>query len=153
MRGLDYYCLTVFEWTTTQLGAQGTVCAGGRYDGLVAQLGGKATPAVGFALGLERVILLMQAKEKIQSTPDYYVVCDANEKVFSKIEALRSRHPELMFEMNTDNANFGIQFKRADKSGARFALILGEDELKQNKVTVKDLKTGEQRLVTEEEIC
>ena len=152
VRGLDYYCLTVFEWVTTHLGAQGTVCAGGRYDGLVEQLGGKAMPAVGFALGLERTVLLLQEQETLSDAPDYYVISDANEKVLSLVEKLRHDSPHLKIEMNMDSASFGAQFKRADKSGAAFALIIGDNELVQNKVTVKNLKSGEQKMIGVEEL-
>lgn len=145
VRGLDYYGLTVFEWVTTHLGAQGTVCAGGRYDGLVKQLGGKETPAIGFAMGIERIALLLQEKQKIIVAPDFYVVSDGSATVFAFLERLRSELPHCQFESYCGNAGFGAQFKKADKSGAKFALILGNDEVTNQSVTLKNLVSGEQR--------
>lgn len=152
VRGLDYYCLTVFEWMTTHLGAQGTICAGGRYDGLVALLGGQATPAFGFAMGLERIILLLQETEKLQFTPNYYVISDHAEQALLLCEKIRHAYPSLVIEMNVGGGNFGAQFKRADKSGAKFAIILGESEIKNNVVALKNLKTGEQKVISKDEI-
>src|SRR3989338_7424363 len=155
VRGLDYYNLTVFEWVTTHLGAQGTVCAGGRYDGLVAQLGGKESPAVGFAMGSERMVLLLQEKQKLQDTPDYYVIATDTAQidvVIMLIEKIRRQSPSVKMIMDFGESNVSSKFKRADKSGAQFALVIGENELKQEKVTVKNLKTGEQALVATEEL-
>src|SRR3990167_2927085 len=155
VRGLVYYCLTVFEWVTTHLGAQGTVCAGGRYDGLVAQLGGKESPAVGFAMGSERMVLLLQEKQKLQDTPDYYVIATDTAQidvVIMLIEKIRTQSPSVKMIMDFGESNVSSKFKRADKSGAQFALVIGENELKQEKVTVKNLKTGEQALVATEEL-
>lgn len=140
VRGLDYYGLTVFEWVTTALGAQGTVCAGGRYDGLVEQLGGKATPAIGFAMGIERIALLLQEKEKLLVAPDYYVVSDFSAKAFSIIESIRTQLPQKKIEM--DLVETGNPLKRADKSGAHYALIIRDEE-----ILMKNLKTGEQKQV------
>ena len=148
VRGLDYYGLTVFEWVTTQLCSQGTVCAGGRYDGLVEQLGGKATPAVGFAMGIERIVLLLQEKKQLQDAPDFYVVSSGNAAVFALIEKMRDQLPRCKFEMNCGNSGFGSQFKRADKSGATFALIMGDDEIANQQITVKNLKSGEQKTLS-----
>jgi len=153
VRGLDYYCLTVFEWVTTHLGAQGTVCAGGRYDGLVELLGGKSTSAVGFAMGLERIALLLQAKETATDAPDFYVILDNSKAAFSLCEKIRDQFENIKIEMNCGNAHFGSQFKRADKSAAKYALILGEKEIADNAVTVKDLREGaDQKTMSIEEL-
>jgi len=145
VRGLDYYNKTVFEWVTTELGAQGTICAGGRYDGLVAQLGGKATPGVGFAMGLERVLLLLAARgieAPFESPLAFGVgVGEAGERAcFTAIESLRSMLPEVDIRLNTGGGSFKAQMKRADKSGARLALIWGETEAASDTVTVKFLR-------------
>ena len=154
VRGLDYYNRTVFEWVTSSLGSQGTVLAGGRYDGLVEQLGGKDTPAVGFAMGLERIVLLLETLEltsDIPSTVDVYVTAMGDT---SKIEAikiaqtLRSELPNLRVMSHCGGGNFKKQMKRADKSGAQIALVIGEDELANNQVAVKYLREKkEQELV------
>ncbi|PIZ03410.1 MAG: histidine--tRNA ligase [Gammaproteobacteria bacterium CG_4_10_14_0_8_um_filter_38_16] len=147
VRGLDYYCLTVFEWVTNNLGAQGTVCAGGRYDGLVEQLGGKTTSAVGFAMGVERIALLLAEKEKINDAPDCYVISDRNAHAFSLIENLRNQFPALKIEM--DLVETGAPMKRADKSGAKYALAINEN----NRVTVKYLReNAEQKTMTVDEL-
>ncbi len=156
VRGLDYYCKTVFEWVTDKLGAQGTVCAGGRYDGLVEQLGGKPTPAVGFAMGVERLILLLETleliPEEVLSTLDVYVCpvgAGASLSALLLADRLRSDHGWLRIQTHCGGGSFKSQLKRADKSGARFALLLGEDELANNSVTVKDLRTdAEQQTMT-----
>ena len=144
VRGLDYYNKTVFEWTTTLLGAQSTVCGGGRYDGLVALFGGKPTPAAGFAVGLERLILLMQALDITVSHPvDLYVITAdtaALAHALPRIDALRSQFPELEIVQHLGGGSFKSQFKRADKSGASLALIYGESELAANTVTLKPLR-------------
>ncbi|MCX7125326.1 MAG: histidine--tRNA ligase [Gammaproteobacteria bacterium] len=153
VRGLDYYCLTVFEWVTTNLGAQGTVCAGGRYDGLVELLGGKATPAVGFAMGLERIALLLQEKKTLNDAPDFYVISDNDEAAFLLCEKIRDQFLNIKIEMNCGRASFGSQFKRADKSGAQYALILGESEIENNVVTMKYLReNSDQKTMTMEEL-
>jgi histidyl-tRNA synthetase len=143
VRGLDYYGLTVFEWVTDALGAQGTVCAGGRYDVLVEQLGGKSTPAVGFAMGLERIVLLLQDAQQHQFTPDIYCVLvgdAAVEKGLQVAECLRQQIPGIAVEMNASGGSMKSQFKRADKSQAKWAVIIGEDELTNNTITIKSLK-------------
>ncbi|HYF97916.1 MAG TPA: His/Gly/Thr/Pro-type tRNA ligase C-terminal domain-containing protein, partial [Coxiellaceae bacterium] len=152
VRGLDYYGLTVFEWVTQSLGAQGTVCGGGRYNTLVERLGGKPTPAIGFAMGIERVIALLEQKAIAhdQSTADVYLVAAGSEAMTQAIlvsEQLRELC-ELRVLCNTDEASFKSQLKRADKSGARWAVIIGEDELKDQSALIKDLKTGEQVKIT-----
>lgn len=147
VRGLDYYSRTVFEWTTTALGSQGTVCAGGRYDGLVEQLGGKPTPAVGFALGVERLILLLETLELIpaesQRGPDAYLLAmgeDAEREALLLGERLRDALPGLALQVHCGGGGFKSQIKKADRSGARLALILGEDELAQGQLTIKYLR-------------
>jgi len=145
VRGLDYYSKTVFEWVTDQLGAQGTVCAGGRYDGLVEQLGGKATPAIGFAIGLERLLSLVEAQAGMPApaAPHAYLLVagEAAERAGVKLaESLRDALPGLRLVMNCGGGGFKTQFKRADKSGARIALLLGDEELAKNVVGVKFLR-------------
>lgn len=145
VRGLDYYNKTVFEWVTSALGAQGTVCGGGRYDGLVEQLGGHATSGVGFAMGLERLVLLVQEVNKsipVKSAVDIYVVYQgegATLAAFQLAEKLRSELPHLSTMLHCSGGNFKKQFKRADKSGATLALVLGESEVQNNQVVVKHL--------------
>lgn len=145
VRGLDYYNKTVFEWVTSALGAQGTVCGGGRYDGLVEQLGGHATSGVGFAMGLERLVLLVQEVNKsipVKSAVDIYVVYQGEGTTltaFQLAEKLRSELPHLSTMLHCSGGNFKKQFKRADKSGATFALVLGESEVQNNQVVVKHL--------------
>ncbi len=151
VRGLDYYNRTVFEWTTTDLGAQGTICAGGRYDGLVEQMGGKPCPAIGFALGLERLILLLQEQGLSIGTPplSIYMVSlgdKAQLKSLQIAEQLRQALPEIILYNDTSLSSFKSQFKKADKTKADFAIILGEEELNNNKVAIKPLKSqGEQQ--------
>ena len=151
VRGLDYYNKTVFEWTTDALGAQGTVCGGGRYDGLVAQFGGRETPAAGFAIGLERLILLMKTVGDVpMASTDIYVVTadtEAQRHALPRIEALRRELPDSAIQMNLGGGSFKSQFKRADRSGARFALVYGESELADNCVTLKPMR-GEGEQVT-----
>lgn len=145
VRGLDYYNKTVFEWATSALGAQGTVCGGGRYDGLVEQLGGHATSGVGFAMGLERLVLLVQEVNKsipVKSAVDIYVVYQGEGTTlaaFQLAEKLRSELPHLSTMLHCSGGNFKKQFKRADKSGATLALVLGESEVQNNQVVVKHL--------------
>lgn len=145
VRGLDYYNKTVFEWVTSALGAQGTVCGGGRYDGLVEQLGGHATSGVGFAMGLERLVLLVQEVNKsipVKSAVDIYVVYQGEGTTlaaFQIAEKLRSELPHLSTMLHCSGGNFKKQFKRADKSGATLALVLGESEVQNNQVVVKHL--------------
>lgn len=145
VRGLDYYNKTVFEWVTSALGAQGTVCGGGRYDGLVEQLGGHATSGVGFAMGLERLVLLVQEVNKsipVKSAVDIYIVYQGEGTTlaaFQLAEKLRSELPHLSTMLHCSGGNFKKQFRRADKSGATLALVLGESEVKNNQVVVKHL--------------
>jgi len=146
VRGLDYYNRTVFEWVTSSLGAQGTICAGGRYDGLVEQLGGKATPAVGFAMGMERIVLMLNELElnsDVQADVDIYSVLvgeDTDIAGFKMAELIRTELPALKMMHHCGAGNFKKQMKRADKSGAKLALIIGETELQDNSVTIKDLQ-------------
>ena len=151
VRGLDYYNKTVFEWVTSALGAQGTVCGGGRYDGLVEQLGGHATSSVGFAMGLERLVLLVQEVNKsipVKSAVDIYVVYQGEGTTlaaFQLAEKLRSELPHLSTMLHCSGGNFKKQFKRADKSGATLALVLGESEVQNNQVVVKHLLGAEEQ--------
>lgn len=143
VRGLDYYNKTVFEWVTTQLGAQGTVCAGGRYDGLVEQLGGKPVPAAGFALGIERLIELARDSLDLDVAPHAYMVMASDAALAQGLqisETLREQIPELRLLVHCGGGSFKSQFKRADKSGAAVALILGDDELANNSVSIKYLR-------------
>ncbi|HEV2613923.1 MAG TPA: histidine--tRNA ligase [Gammaproteobacteria bacterium] len=142
VRGLDYYTGTVFEWVTEALGAQGTVCAGGRYDGLVKELGGKETPAVGFAIGIERIVELCSDKFAKQLPDVYFVLAGerAEKEGLILAEKMRDAIPTLSLIVDCSGGNVKAQFKRADKSGAKFALILGEDELTNNMITFKDLR-------------
>lgn len=145
VRGLDYYCRTVFEWVTTELGAQGTICAGGRYDGLVEQLGGKPTAGFGFAMGLERILLLLE-EQKIETpnfAPNIYLVTQGEnaERAGLKItEKLRDALPSIRITNNCGGGSFKAQMKRADNSGAAYAIILGENELTENVVSLKPLR-------------
>ncbi|HEV2110057.1 MAG TPA: histidine--tRNA ligase [Gammaproteobacteria bacterium] len=153
VRGLDYYTRTVFEWTTSRLGAQDAVCSGGRYDGLVAQLGGKPTPATGFAMGMERLVALMQEEgvEAAATAPHVYLVRvgDGAERAgFTLAETLRDALPGLRLTVDCGGGSFGSQLKRADKSGAHVALILGEDETSARRVALKPLRGGEQEEVS-----
>ena len=147
VRGLDYYSHTVFEWVTERLGAQGTVCAGGRFDGLVAYLGGQATPAVGFALGLERVLSLLEdlGLEAPAQRPHVYLVLAgtaAHRRGLALAEDLRDGLPSLRLQVNCGGGSFKSQFKRADRSGASLALILGDDEVANASVAIKPLRGG-----------
>jgi len=158
VRGLDYYGLTVFEWVSDALGAQATVCAGGRYDGLVEQLGGKSTPATGFAVGLERLVLLLEKTRPCEYIPDVYLILVgdvAAEKGMGLAEQLRDALPALCVETNCSGGSFKSQFKRADKSGARYALIVGDDELTSGKFSIKNLreKTEQQQMSMEDLIA
>ncbi|WOT06195.1 histidine--tRNA ligase [Shewanella youngdeokensis] len=146
VRGLDYYNRTVFEWVTSSLGSQGTVLAGGRYDGLVGQLGGKPTPAVGFAMGLERIVLLLQTLEldkDIKPVVDVYVTAMGDScrvEAIKVAQDLRTSLPTLKVMTHCGGGNFKKQMKRADKSGAAVALVIGEDEVANNQVAVKHLR-------------
>lgn len=160
VRGLDYYSKTVFEWVTDKLGAQGTICAGGRYDGLVEQLGGKPAPAVGFAMGVERLCLLLQELDKvptaIKAVPDVYFVV-AGEKAqtaaFQLAEQLRSKIPALKLQLHCGGGSFKSQFKKADKSGAGIALIIGDNEAEEGVVNVKWLRAEiEQKTIKNDQL-
>ncbi len=147
VRGLDYYGRTVFEWVTDKLGAQGTVCAGGRYDGLVSQFGGKPTPGVGFAMGVERLVLLLETlglvPDALNPTPHAYICAfgeAAELAALALAERLRDELPGLRLLVNAGGGSFKSQFKKADKSGARYALILGDDELAGRVVGCKPLR-------------
>ncbi len=158
VRGLDYYNRTVFEWVTESLGAQGTVCAGGRYDGLVEQLGGKATPAVGFAMGMERLVLLLttlQATEEDNRAADVYVTAMGVEGyALTVAEQLRDSCPDLRIMMHCGGGNFKKQLKRADKTGATVAVLLGSEEAEKQLATVKPLRgDGEQETVALSELA
>ncbi|MCX8085985.1 MAG: histidine--tRNA ligase [Rhodocyclaceae bacterium] len=145
VRGLDYYNLTVFEWVTDRLGAQGTVCAGGRYDGLIEQLGGKRAPACGFALGIERLMALLEAEGELPASPapDVYVVHQGEGAVrlaFRAAEALRDVGCAVLTHMG--GGSFKSQMKRADASGAQLAVLIGEDEVQKNEVSLKPLRVA-----------
>jgi len=156
VRGLDYYNRTVFEWITDDLGAQGTVCAGGRYDGLVAQLGGRDTPAVGFALGIERLVELVEAAGTVAAPPlDAYLVAvgeQAQREAPVLAERLRDAAPGLRLMTHCGGGSFKSQFKRADKSGARYALVIGDTELARGVIGIKPLReeTGQRELTLAE---
>ncbi|WP_261873088.1 histidine--tRNA ligase [Vibrio rarus] len=158
VRGLDYYNRTVFEWITESLGAQGTVCGGGRYDGLVEQLGGKPTTSVGFAMGLERLVLMLETLEldDVRRSVDAYVVTAGEGTLMAGMklaENLREQMPELRVMTHFGGGNFKKQFKRADKVGAAVALVLGENEVAENNVVVKDLIGGEQVTIAQTDLA
>ncbi|MAB99163.1 MAG: histidine--tRNA ligase [Pseudomonadaceae bacterium] len=147
VRGLDYYSKTVFEWVTDKLGSQGTVCAGGRYDGLVEQMGGKPTTGVGFAMGIERLVLLLETLDKVPAEiarqVDVYLCAFGEAAELAALtlsERLRDQVPGLRLQVNAGGGSFKSQFKKADKSGALYAVILGEDELAQQVVGFKPLR-------------
>ena len=151
VRGLDYYNHTVFEWVTDLLGAQGTICGGGRYDGLVEQLGAQPTPAVGFAIGLERFILLLQSINavEVENPVDVYFCAVGDEAVRQSMviaEQLRDQISGIRILTNCSGGNFKKQFKRADKSGALFALVLADDELAKNEIGIKNLRVESEQL-------
>jgi histidyl-tRNA synthetase len=150
VRGLDYYGKTVFEWITDSLGAQGTVCAGGRYDGLVEQLGGKPTCAVGFAMGVERLILLLETldliPDSVNGDADVYVTAMGDATVAPALalaESLRDQLPGRVVVTHCGGGSFKSQMKKADRSGARYAVILGENELANGTVGLKPLRSEE----------
>ncbi|EKT55713.1 histidine--tRNA ligase [Providencia sneebia] len=160
VRGLDYYNRTVFEWVTTALGSQGTVCAGGRYDGLVEQLGGKATPAVGFAMGMERMVLLVKELNPDftadNTVTDIYLASfgeNSQKAALLLAEQVRDALPAVRLMTNHGGGNFKKQLARADKQGAKIALILGENEILNSQVGVKDLRTGEQETVSQQQLA
>jgi len=146
VRGLDYYNQTVFEWKTDLLGSQDTLLGGGRYDNLVEELGGKSCPAIGFSIGLERLILLLNQEDKIklETDLDIYFICfseSAAQEAIIYSEKLKDEIPSLSIKTNLGFESVGSQFKKADKSGAKIALVLGEEELKDKKITFKDLRS------------
>jgi histidyl-tRNA synthetase len=152
VRGLDYYTRTVFEWTTTRLGSQDAVCSGGRYDGLVEHLGGKPTPGIGFAMGVERLVALMKEEGMAapQDGPQVYLVrvgAAAEREALRLAEQLRDKLPGLRLQMDCSGGGFGNQLKRADKSGALYALVLGDDEIAGKRAALKPLRGGEQEQV------
>jgi len=151
VRGLDYYNRTVFEWVTDALGSQGAVCSGGRYDGLVEQLGGRAVPAIGWAMGVERLVALFEicGNSAVRRYPDVYIVAvgaPALRRGLELAESLRDALPALGFEMNLGDGSFKTQLKRADKSGAACALILGEAEVRDNCASLKPLRSTEDQV-------
>jgi histidyl-tRNA synthetase len=159
VRGIDYYNRTVFEWITDDLGAQGTICAGGRYDGLVKQLGGRATPACGFGIGLDRLQLLVeeQGLDQSHNTPHAYFVLAGKEAEIAGLalaEQLRDSHPQLRLVVNGGSGSFKSQLKRADNSRAEYAFILGESEVSEKLITIKPLrdKSKEQQTIPQENL-
>ena len=158
VRGLDYYTKTVFEWTSDQLGSQATVCGGGRYDGLVEQLGGKDVCGIGCAIGMERLTELVEVSvEKAEnSQPKIYIVAvGEGAEIHASImaETIRDENENYAIEVNMDGGNFKQQFRRADKSGAELAIIVGEQEIEQGTISLKPLKSdGEQKTVKQEEL-
>ena len=150
VRGLDYYSRTVFEWVTDALGAQGAVCSGGRYDGLVEKLGGRPTPAIGWAMGIERFVALFEAcggKAPAQSA-DVYIAAvgeGTQARAFALAEELRNAIGDIRVEVNLGGGSFKVQMKRADKSHAEIALILGEQELSENRIGLKPLRSNEEQ--------
>lgn len=150
VRGLDYYNLTVFEWTTDKLGAQATVCGGGRYNGLIEELGGKATPAIGFALGIERLLLLVQeyGHLAVQEAPDIYAMHQGEGSVLAIMQAAAMfRTAGFAVYTHCGEQSLKAQMKKADASGARFAIIIGQDEVASGKITLKDLQERQQLTV------
>jgi len=149
VRGLDYYNFTVFEWVTDQLGSQGTVCAGGRYDGLVEQLGGKPTPACGFAMGVERLLALMEIQGSLPTlhVPDLYIVHSGEPaQHFALTAAEQLRDAGLQLILHCGGGGFKSQMKKADASGARFAIIIGEDEVNAGVVSLKSLRAQAEQI-------
>lgn len=148
VRGLDYYTRTVFEWVTGRLGAQGAICSGGRYDGLVEQLGGRSVPAIGWAIGIERLVELYKVcgGEQVSGAPDVYVVAVGDavvEPAFKLVEQLRDATHGLIIDMNCGGGSFKSQMKRADRSGAQIAVILGETEVADQTVGIKPLRNAD----------
>lgn len=152
VRGLDYYSKTVFEWVTDKLGAQGTVCAGGRYDGLVEQMGGRPTPGVGFAMGIERLILMLEtlgkAPEHLQQQVDLYFCAFGEASELAALqwaERIRDALPQVRLQVNAGGGSFKSQFKKADKSSALYALILGDNELQAQQISIKPLRNEDEQ--------
>ena len=159
VRGLDYYSKTVFEWVTDELGSQGTVCAGGRYDGLIEQLGGRANYAVGFAMGIERLLALIETSANIPvtRTVDVYMIRvgeTAEREGLRFAEVIRNEAPGLKLQVNCGGGSFKSQFKKADKSGAEYAVILGDDEVSRGEVSIKSLRDQqEQQTLSRQQMC
>ncbi len=150
VRGLDYYGKTVFEWITDDLGAQGTICAGGRYDGLIEQLGGKENYAIGFAMGMERLLLLLEQLDHspVNNEIDLYMIrvgAEAEKQGMLLAEKIRNEIDGISMLVNCGGGSFKSQFKKADKSGARYAVILGDDEVSRGEVSLKPLRTDEEQ--------
>lgn len=152
VRGLDYYSKTVFEWVTDKLGAQGTVCAGGRYDGLVEQMGGRPTPGVGFAMGIERLILMLETlgkvPEHLQQQVDLYFCAFGEASELAALqwaERIRDALPQVRLQVNAGGGGFKSQFKKADKSSALYALILGDNELQAQQISIKPLRNEDEQ--------
>ncbi len=150
VRGLDYYSKTVFEWITDSLGAQGTICAGGRFDGLVEQLGGRKTPAMGFAIGIERMVALLEETGIVpgRNSPHAYLVMvgeAAQSAGFKLVDLLRASVPGLKIVMHCGGGSYKSQFKKADKSGASLALIIGDDEIANGVISIKPLRSGDEQ--------
>jgi histidyl-tRNA synthetase len=158
VRGLDYYGHAVFEWLTDKLGSQATLCGGGRFDALVEHLGGQATPAVGFAIGVERLLLLLETlavSQQAEEVPSLFIIASSElaiQEALALAEHLRNLNPNWRIITNTAGGGFKSQFKKADKSGAEFALILGEDEIVHNQVSVKNLRNHEQVIIPQREL-
>ncbi len=158
VRGLDYYNHTVFEWITDELGSQGTVCGGGRYDGLTAHLGGTSIPGIGFAIGVERLLLLMEATKQqlpMDNQPLVYMIllsAEARAKGLEIAESLRTTFDDKQILVHLSQSSMKAQLKKADQSQAQFAVIIGEPELADNNYLIKDLQTGDQRHVNYQEI-
>jgi histidyl-tRNA synthetase len=158
VRGLDYYGKTVFEWITDDLGAQGTVCAGGRYDSLVEQLGGKENYAVGFAMGMERLLLLLEQLESLpisRSVDVYMILVGQKAKIegMQLAEKIRNQIEGIKVQVNYGGGSFKSQFKKADKSGAEYAIILGDDEVSRGEVGLKPLRIDQaQQNLTQKEL-
>ncbi len=159
VRGLDYYSKTVFEWVTDELGSQGTVCAGGRYDSLIEQLGGKANFAVGFAMGMERLLALLETVAIPTAKPvDVYMIrvgALAEQEGLRFAEAIRDALPTVRLQVGVDGGSFKSQFKKADKSGADYAVILGDDEVSRGEVAIKSLRDeqGQQTLSQQQAVA
>jgi histidyl-tRNA synthetase len=159
VRGLDYYSKTVFEWVTDELGSQGTVCAGGRYDSLIEQLGGRPNFAVGFAMGIERLLALLEtlANVPLARSVDVYMIRvgeTAEREGLRFAEAIRNEVPGLKLQVNCGGGSFKSQFKKADKSGAEYAIILGDDEVSRGEVSVKSLRSEQgQQTLSREQTC
>jgi histidyl-tRNA synthetase len=148
VRGLDYYGKTVFEWVTEHLGSQGTICAGGRYDNLIEQLGGKPNHAIGFAMGMERILALLELLDHVPvaTTTDVYMIrvgTSAEAAGMSLAERIRDAIPSLKLQVNCGGGSFKSQFKKADKSGAEYAIIIGDDEAQRGEVALKPLRIDE----------